>query len=209
MSRKYFFEFNEKEKGSITQFHERAGRLKETKLVKNRRMGYKVKLNARDSPIQFHEQPENLLINIEANHPQIEKKFPDVDELQSAILIIRNFTLTKDPINLHKIFGVLINKTSSDKCKDILKLKHKEFKNSIKSKDMKIESEGKEYIAKKAFDLWINGYYFHGDEEDKEDLKSIENQIDSSKMMFINILIIYTNAILWLDAVLTKAELFS
>jgi len=195
-----FNKFTKEEILSLRLFHNRVNQMKESRIIK-------------ENSLRYH-------ISFKINQTKgfnLERTFPDEDDLRSFLLIIRPFTLNNEPIYYHKILSILRNRILEEKCRRCLHECLRNFNEHIRhgGMDLRINSVSKigenikidtnEYQKVNIFNLLLNGYYAH---QDISKIKILESFKDDyfmnageviAKTMFIDMIIAYFSFFNFLD----------
>ena len=105
-------------------------------------------------------------INIQVkdgHETKINAQWPDEDDFRSFLLSFRLFISEKEPVFLGRIYNICIQNVSGD---DLAKLiRSREYFHKIqRESSFKLIFNGKEVKPRKVAELFINGQYFHVDQ---------------------------------------------
>ena len=92
---------------------------------------------------------------------------PDEDDLRSFLLTYRQFISNDDPIYIHKVFNLCYTHITDSKGKALLVNARKGWKALETGGVLRLVEKGKGVPPTEIQDLWINGYYFHPNDQTK------------------------------------------
>ena len=104
---------------------------------------------------------------------------PEEDDLRSYLLTFRQFTLDHEPVFLSKIFNLCEKYISDDFLKENLRAARQDWKRIQKDLGMTLVLGGQEFTPEHVMDLWVNGFYFHSDEEKRKTLIALLPHVKS------------------------------
>ncbi len=143
-------------------FKKRADELENSRLIRN---GFSANLNIK--------LDENVGLT-----PKLTE--PDEEDLRSFLLTFRHFVSNDEPVFLNKIYNLLHTSLTSVELKGFLIESRKLVKAAQKTAGLQLEYNGEVISPEKILNMWINGHYFHNDEELK---KKLDELIDSTVML--------------------------
>lgn len=117
---------------------------------------------------------------------------PDEEYFRSFLLTFRSFISEKEPIEINRIYNIC-KRLAEGETKDRLIKAHKEFKLLRTNADFGFKYQGKEVIPSYVIDLYMNGKYFHVDENKHEFLETL-GQFE--KALFKQLLMSYVISVL-------------
>ncbi|MHB1004253.1 MAG: hypothetical protein ACYC3S_01265 [Chloroflexota bacterium] len=95
----------------------------------------------------------------------IEESYPDEDDLRALLTHIRPFMMERESIYLNRIYNLCHLRLTSDELKGYLIESRKRWLAAFKRGGFGLQVDDKEYTPELVMDLWINGHFFHNDEE--------------------------------------------
>lgn len=131
---------------------------------------------------------------------------PDEDDLRSFLILFRQFFLKNEPIFLNSIYTICHQNFTSQKIKEDLIEAKKIWKKSLKSFGLVYIFNGQELTPEYITDLWINGYYFHNDQEKVALLKRLRLVQPIVRYYFFHHLVEGTKQVLYLSNIITFAR---
>lgn len=131
---------------------------------------------------------------------------PDEDDLRSFLLLLRQFISDKEPIFLNRIYNLCYKYIDDDDIKSGLIKAREVWKQSQINSGMGLILENDDFTPEYSTDLWINGYYFHNDEEKR---KIIESKLHLEQIFirhqFLNYIISATENIFYVSRMIEYA----
>ena len=100
---------------------------------------------------------------------------PDEDDLRSFLLTYRQFISNDEPIYVYKIFKLCRTHITDSKGRAVFADARKEWKAIETGGVLRLVKNGQVIHPTETQDLWINGYYFHNDEEKRKRLNELSN----------------------------------
>jgi hypothetical protein len=98
---------------------------------------------------------------------------PNETALKSLLLTLRKFVAIKEPTNLARIYKVCEQHITSDELKNYLRDAQSKWKDAQKSLGIAWTHNGRELTPAYVANLWINGHYFHSDQDKLRELRQI------------------------------------
>ncbi|MBO8128972.1 MAG: hypothetical protein H0Z39_07210 [Peptococcaceae bacterium] len=149
------------EKRSLTTFCDRAKALMSRRMLKNGLPKIELKETISLNPPTF----------------ECEATLPDEEEFRSFLIDLRTFISEKEPNYFYKVYNILHRKLNDKALKDKLVLVRKEFSQALKQGPISIINGTKKYTPKYIINLYLNGRYFHDDEEKRIELEELEHSL--------------------------------
>ena len=134
-------------------------------------------------------------------------QFPDEEVLRSFLLTFRQFMAPKEPVFINRIYGISLKRLEpTNKLRDQLIEARKAWLKALKNNGIGLvfnEQElSPEYVAK----LWLNGYYFHNDDDKYVTLeRMLGHELAFVKAHFMEFLIQATGIIIYTGNVVAYA----
>jgi len=100
---------------------------------------------------------------------------PDEDDLRSFLLTYRQFISNDEPIYIYKIFNLCWTHITDSKSKEVFADARKGWKAAEKGGVLQLVENDRVIHPTETQDLWINGYYFHNDEQKRKRLHDLSN----------------------------------
>lgn len=138
---------------------------------------------------------------------------PDEEDLRSFMLLFRQFVSEQEPVFISRIFNDSIRLLTDEDRRQELK-KAKDGWNNIfnKSGPFEIVIDSNNLTGEYVLDLWINGSFFHNDEDKARTLVQLTKQpLPLLRMKFLSVLPGLTQVILYVGMVVEdslRKELF-
>lgn len=92
---------------------------------------------------------------------------PSGEELDVLLRRLRPFLLEKEPTHLFKVHNLCQRVVRSDELRGYLLEARRVWKQSQRRGFLRLEIDGRNYTPERVMDLFINGWLFHSDNEDK------------------------------------------
>jgi len=128
---------------------------------------------------------------------------PDETELRAFLLTFRQFISKKEPIFIYRIYNLCQKSLVNDKFKEHLIKSRSIWEHAQKSCGINFIYNGQKISPEYAVNLWVNGYYFHSDEEK---LKTLHYMLPPGRMLsrfqFLSFIQDATRQILYLDNII-------
>ena len=112
---------------------------------------------------------------------------PDADDLRSCVTVFRPFILQDEPVHLFSIYNLCHQHLTHEQFKTSLAKSREVFARECKSSGVILKLNEQEMTPERVSDLWINGYYFHIDEEQVLFLRSlppVEQMLVKNQFLF-------------------------
>ncbi len=99
-------------------------------------------------------------------------KFPVVDEddLRSFLLTFRQFVMKQEPVFIRNIYALAHQHITAERLRAAVDEAARSWRDTLKSCGFALEIRGRRVTPEHALDLFINGHYFHNDEEKRAEL---------------------------------------
>lgn len=137
---------------------------------------------------------------------RFESREPDEEDLRSFLLTFRQFVSDNEPVFLTRIYNLCQQYLTSDKLKGRLIKSREYWKQVQKNIGIKLVFNKRELTPEYVTDLWINGYYFHNDENKMSMLRRL---LPHERMLvrnqFLNFLLHATQQIFYVRNIITVA----
>lgn len=125
-------------------------------------------------------------------------KFPLVDEndLRSFLLTFRQFVMHKEPVFIRRVHSIAHQHITSDELRAAIREAVQTWSEVLKSCGFALSIHGRAITPEYVLDLYINGHYFHNDEQKRAELNSYGvPDILLVRTQFLNFLVDATMAI--------------
>jgi hypothetical protein len=133
-------------------------------------------------------------------------RFPDEEELRSYLTVFRPFILEGDPVFLGRVFNVAERALTSDLHRNALRSARKAYKVAIATTGIGLHHNSRDLSPEETLDLFLNGHYFHTDEEKARLLAGIPTfAMPLVKLNFLNSVIGVSEVILYTSGALKDA----
>jgi hypothetical protein len=99
---------------------------------------------------------------------------PDEENLRSFLLTYRQFVSDDEPIFANRIANVLWVSLDGDSLRGHLEQARARFKDTFRTGAISLTLNEHEMSPERAFDLWINGRYFHSDTRKARTLDALD-----------------------------------
>lgn len=127
-----------------------------------------------------------------ANGVDFNLKEPDLEEFRSFLMVFRKFISEKSPIFIPKIYNLVERLIPDAEFKEVFR-EARQIYNEIQQNsgcNISITTGGKTLTQQYVVDMWLNGYYFHDDDEKIKTLERLEAfQRDASRVIFTDYVI--------------------
>jgi len=177
-----------KELTQLSLFISRSNEIKNTRAIKN---GF-------NTQFKIHWDKEKGFIT--------EISQPNEEDLRSFLLLLRQFISDDEPIFLNRIYNLCYKYIDDDEIKSGLIEARKNWKHSHISCGMGVILENEIFTPEYSTDLWINGYYFHNDEEKRKKIESkLHLEQHLIRQQFLNFIISATENIFYVSDMIELA----
>ena len=135
-----------------------------------------------------------------------ESREPDEEDLRSFLLTFRQFVSNDEPIFLSSIYNLCRQCLTSGELKGYLVQSRDAWKRALRGRGFKIVFDEGRVTPEEVADLWINGWYFHSDNEKMRRLKSLipEQQI-MARWLFLDFVAEATRQVFYVRNLITVA----
>jgi hypothetical protein len=118
----------------------------------------------------------NLSFNSQTNKMSYTQKGPNEDDLRAFLVDFRHFVANKEPVFINRVFNDAIRYSVDKDIKEEL-IRGREYWKELfsKSTGAVFKVNEIELTSEVVLDLWINGVYFHSDQEKAKKLSEIES----------------------------------
>lgn len=137
----------------------------------------------------------------------IKQEGPDETQLRSLLLALRKFVSGREPVDLNRIYNLLLRHLTSDELKTYLIDARKKWRQAQNLDAVALIVDEKELTPERIADLLINGYYFHVDLEKRKQLNNVMGDIALSRFIFLGYMAELLNNVCYVDQVLVWARL--
>jgi len=174
----------------LQKFHETVQELKSTSLMKK----------GLSSGMKFH------VDSSKKPDTSFEVEWPEEDDLRSFILTFRFFISPKEDVFLNRIFNLCHQKFTDDKMRDELVWIREIWRKTQDTVGFNITYRGKKQTPEHITKLWLNGKYFHQDEQKRSKLKELSYPLMTFfKGQFLFYLVKATQIIFYADTIVERA----
>jgi hypothetical protein len=119
-------------------------------------------------------------------------KEPDLEDFRSFLMVFRKFVSEKSPIFIPKIYNLVERLIPDAEFKAVFREARQIF-NEVQQNsgcNISITTDGEILTQQYVIDMWMNGYYFHDDDEKIKTLERLESfQRDATKVIFTDYVI--------------------
>jgi len=131
---------------------------------------------------------------------------PDEDDFRSFLLTYRQFISNDEPIYIYKAFKLCHTHITDPKGRMLLANARKEWRTLEEGDMLRLVEKGKEISPTETQDLWINGYYFHNDQDKRKRLNALSDGFQKAfRYQFLAYVYEATRIILYVADQLTYA----
>ena len=122
-------------------------------------------------------------------------KFPDEEDLRSALMHLRLFYMKNEPLYFYHISNILYPSLIDDELKDCMKSIKERYKGNLECNIGLGPRDGPKRITRRyLIDLFFYGRYFHVHEDNRRELVSLESRY-SPEMLKRSLLIAISNIV--------------
>jgi hypothetical protein len=178
-----FDKFNEKELRSLKLFHKQVEMIWESRIIKTDSLR------------------SNIHFDFTRSDDAVTAQFPDEDDLRSLVTLVRACLLQNNSIFHKTILGIL-QRHSVGETYSYLKKSSELFFRSLNGVGLITHIDGQEFSDEQIFDMWLNGYYFHFDDQKTKGLESFGNQDYMAKSSLVSMLIAYCGWSIFLNLII-------
>lgn len=134
------------------------------------------------------------------------RDWPDEEDLRSFLLSFRPFISEKEPIFLTRIYNICYRQIKDIKIKSLIAKDRRYWNLANRAPSFAFKYKGKTASPEEIVHLWINGKYFHKDEDKRRVLKALDKRTERFfKLTFIHFIIDGVALILRLDNLIRYA----
>ena len=134
-------------------------------------------------------------------------KGPDPKTIKSLLLDFRPFIAQKEPVNFNHVANLIEKNVSDSKIIETLREIRQAWCGLLQKKEVKHFSgfklvvNNEQLLSEKNIDLWINGEYFHLDDQKRQFLENLKHSpmISFSFYLFLDSIQRLSIALFWLD----------
>ena len=131
---------------------------------------------------------------------------PVEGDLRSFLLTFRKFVSNDEPVYLNRIYNLCRRCFTSQELKGYLIQSRAAWKDALHGKGFSIVLDKGRVTPEEVLNLWINGWYFHDDEEKLRRLKLlIPEQRIFARWLFLDFIAEATRQIFYVENVITVA----
>jgi len=137
---------------------------------------------------------------------RFQSREPDEEDLRSFLLTFRQFISEGEPVFLNRTYTLCQRHLASDELKGYLVESREAWRQAQRSSGIKLVINKQELTPESVTDLWINGYYFHGDHEKLSRLKQLlPHEGMLVRNQFLSYLVDATRQVMYVGNVVTIA----
>lgn len=138
---------------------------------------------------------------------------PDEEDLRSYLVTFRQFISPDEPVFFNGIYNICWNRLeSNNRLREKLIEARKDWRQALKNNGIGLRFNEQELSPEAVADLWINGYYFHNDDDKYATLAgAFDSGLGFIKAHFMEFLIQATSLIVYLGHIVAyglKKSLF-
>jgi len=127
---------------------------------------------------------------------------PDEVDLRSFVLSFRHFFAKGEPVHLYSIYALCDRLISSDELRGYARQSREHWKEALTRSGIGMNFNGREITPEHITDLWINGHYFHSDQDKMRELESLMRfDLKVSRFLFLSFLCDATRQVMYLGDV--------
>jgi hypothetical protein len=173
----------------LSVFLQRADYLADSALVKHS-LGGQLTMSARQGqPMQWS--------SIEPSEP----------ELESALLRLRPFLNEREAVHLSAVHNACYQAIRSDELRGYLVEARAEWSRAQRQGILALEVDGRQLTPEHVMDLFINGWYFHGDEAKRAELEALLPEVALlTRHIFLDYLYRAIEQVLYVAEVVREAK---
>ena len=135
---------------------------------------------------------------------EIKGRFPNEDSVKSLLMSLRFFLNNDEPLFFYKICNILYLGTNGEIRKEAAQIR-KIFSDILHNPPINFVENGKTLSPEKIINLWINGEYFHVDEEKAQTLFDLYNSMgDFIKYLLLDPLVQIVKLLIYTDRFIDK-----
>jgi hypothetical protein len=177
------------------------------------------KLSTRKKLQKFHKTVQELMttnlmkkglnpsmkLSVKGQDMWFETEWPEEDDLRSFLLTFRLFVAKKEDVFLNHIFNLCHQKLKDNKLRKYLAGARKIWKKANESIGFDIVHQGKKQTPERITKLWLDGKYFHKDEDKRSKLSVLSYPMTQFyKHQLLSYLAEVTRIIFYIDRVIEK-----
>ncbi len=150
----------------------------------------------------------NVSFNVDSKKgASMKASFPDEEVLRSFLMTFRQFMAPSEAVHINRVLNICWKKLEpNNKLRDELIEARTSWRKALKNNGIGLVFNEQELSPERVADLWMNGHYFHND-DDK--YKALENMLGYElafvKAHFMEFLIQATNIIIYLGHLVAYA----
>jgi hypothetical protein len=131
---------------------------------------------------------------------------PDEEDLRSLLLTFRHFISEDEPVFVARVLNECIAALTDSEVRQMVEEARTVWHRLIKSGPLDLSIDGVRYTPERCLDYWLNGHYFHSDEEKATTLETLSRNRDDVlvRWQFLDCLASLTGLILWLGNVVRR-----
>ena len=132
-------------------------------------------------------------------------EMPDEEDLRSYLVTFRQFISPDEPVFFNRMYNIAFQRLKPNtQLKELLIEVRQEWRQVLKHNGIGLRFNEQELSPKVVADLWINGYYFHNDDDKYATLARVLNGgLGFIQTNFMQFIIQATSLILYLGHVVT------
>jgi len=136
---------------------------------------------------------------------RFESSEPDEEDLRSFLLTFRQFVSPKEPVHLLHIYNVCREVLTSDELKGYLVQSRAVWKRALKNAGIDLTIDDVKMTPEHVADLWINGVYFHNDDDNRREIERLVPYEKLHKFVFLDYLTEGTRQVMYTASVIAAA----
>lgn len=106
----------------------------------------------------------------------VRMEMPDEEDLISFLVVFRQFISEKEPVFLNRIYGICFKRLEpNNQLREQLIKGRQEWQRALKNNGIGLQFNEQSYSPEDVAKLWINGHYFHSDDEKYATLAAMFN----------------------------------
>lgn len=134
---------------------------------------------------------------------------PDEDFLRSFLMTFRQFWMQHEPVHFPSVHNILHRALTSDELRGQIVISREHWTRAMRQGPWRYVVNGEPILPETVLDLWINGHYFHNDDEKRSRLRALTSHLDRgilARHRFLDALVDGTQQVLFLSRVIQVAR---
>ncbi len=123
---------------------------------------------------------------------------PDEEDLRSYLLGFRKCLAQKEPMFLGRVFNLAYRHITADEIVEALVSTREGWKQALDRGGMNFVINDEQLKPEAVMDLWINGWYFHEDEDKRQRLDALA-KVPMTRWLFLNAVVDASNVVFYAD----------